>query len=244
MTRYLSLLLALSLAPLAHGLPMLQLGIGGGSYDLATETIVTDADAFTLYAYGKASGGKSVDVNEFHYISVAITPQIGPDPVDFGSFIFGGTSYDINNPDVVWGVPPLEENLDKDKHDLPTHGIYPTFFLEIEFLFDANQTTGFVNTQYSPEYVPTDNGDMLFYQGFDFDTSGMIDGFHLHFDLYNTKAKNGDIDVDDFAPFSHDAGTIPQPAPVPEPNTTLLLFAAIAGLVFARRERLKPGKPR
>lgn len=238
MIRYIPLLLALGLAPLAHGLPMLQLGIGGGSYDQASETIVTGADSFTLYAYGKASGGKQIDVNEYHYISVAITPQIGPDPVDFGSFLVGGVSYDFTNPDVVYGVPPLEENLDKDKHDLPTHGIYPTFFLELEFLFDANQTTGFVNTQYSPEHVPDNTGDTLYFQSFDFDTSGLLEPFQLHFDLYNTKAKNGDIDVDDFAPFSHDAGTIAQTAEVPEPGTTLLLFSALLGLGFTRRQLL------
>ena len=45
------------------------------------------------------------------------------------------------------------------------------------------------------------------------DVSGLPNGMGLHFDLYNETVKNldiVDIDVKDFAPFSHDAEYVPE----------------------------------
>ena len=223
-------------ASLANAVPVLQLGIGGGSYDLTTETIVTDASSFTLYAYARATGNKAIDVNETHYLSIALTPQTGPDPVPFGSFDFEGSTYDIDN--MVYGNPPLEDELDRDAHDLQSHSIYDTFFLEYAFQFSAAQTTALVNTQDNPSHVPDTVGDDLYFVAFDVDVSGLDAGFGLHFDLYNTKIRNNhDIDVDNFAPFSHDAGTANDVQEVPEPTPLALLGLGLVGLGLMRRQR-------
>ena len=55
----------------------------------------------------------------------------------------------------------------------------------------------------------------MYYVAFDIDRTGLNMNYNLHFDLYNTDVKrDGTIIVDDFAPFSHDAGAVPEPAAV------------------------------
>ena len=183
----------------------------------------------------------------------------GPDLFDFGSFDFGGVTYDMN--DVVYGVPPLEANLDHDPGDLSTHGVYPTLFIQHQFKFSSTQTTASVNTQDTPGYNPVSNpGDDLYYMLFDVDMSNLTGSFGLHFDLYNTslsvttvcvtppkpagwKGKwkpapvctttpTGDVDKNDFAPYSHDAMMVPEPAPL------LLLGLGLSAVYFSTRRRL------
>ena len=219
----------------ANAVPVLQLGIGDGAYDLTTETIVTSSSTFTLYAYAKATGGKAIDLSEEHYISVALTPQIGPVEVPFGSFTFAGSTYDINSPEVVYGNPPLEDDPDRDPGDLPEHGQFPTFYVEHGFNF-SGLTTGLVNTQYSPSHIPTlESGGPLYFAEFEVDVTNLLDGFGLHFDLYNTKRKNADLDIDNFAPFSHDAATTLPVTPVSEPSTLALLLGGLLALFRTSR---------
>lgn len=221
-------LMLISLPALA--LPRLQLGIGDGYYDQPTQTIMTGADTFTLYAYGRASGSKAVTTSDSHFIAVAVTPQIGPAPVEFGSFSINGQTYGIA--DMVYGNPPLEDYLAFDPGDLSPHGIYDTFFLEIEFFFSNDFKTASVNTQDSPSHVPVaGSGTALFAKAFDVDISGLLPGFNLHFDLYDDKIKSGgDIDIEYFAPFSHDAGTARILTPVPEPRALVLLAMALLAI--------------
>ncbi|MBL4574140.1 MAG: choice-of-anchor N protein [Gammaproteobacteria bacterium] len=229
-------LLAFSLVGVsAYGVPTLQLGIGGGEYDLLTETVVSTDNLFTLFAYGKATGGKAIDVTESHYISIALTPQTGPVPEPFGSFQFNGTTYDVDNMD--YGNPPFEAVLDHEPGDLAPHSVFNTFFLELEFLFSASMTTATVNTQDSPDHVPTGLGGDLYYQSFDLDVSNLLPGFGLHFDLYNSEFIAGDVDIDNFAPFSHDAGTA---EPVPEPTTISLLALSLLTIAGLARRRRRP----
>lgn len=215
----------------AYAIPTLQLGIGGGFYDLATETIVTSSTSFTLYAYAKATGNKAIDLNEDHFISIALSPQIGPVEVPFGSFTFAGSSYDISSPDVIFGNPPLEDDPDRDPGDLAEHGQFPTFYVEHSFKF-SGLTTEQVNTQDSPSHTPTSmSGGSLYFAEFEVDVANLLAGFGLHFDLYNTKRKNGDLDIKNFAPFSHDAATTLQVTPVSEPSTQVLLLLGLLGLI-------------
>ncbi|PCJ23943.1 MAG: hypothetical protein COA96_10675 [SAR86 cluster bacterium] len=222
------------LAVSAFAVPTLQLGIGNGIYDLATETIVAPDDIFTLYAYAKATGNKAIDVNQSHYISIALTPQTGPTPEPFGSFDFAGTTYDINNMD--YGNPPFESVLEHDAGDMSSHGVFNTFFLEIEFLFSDLMITGNINTENNPEHVPDGAGNKLYYMDFAVDVSNLLPNFGLHFDLYNSHLIGGDVDVDNFAPFSHDAGT-GEVSSVPEPDSFTLFALALCLLFVARRTR-------
>ncbi len=217
-----SLLLLLSTYT-ASALPSLQLDIIDGVYVGGTEeTIVTTSDDFTLVAYGLDG---SINLASDYYISIAITPQSGPTLVDFGSFVFGGVTYDMN--DVVYGYPPIENTAflqPKDPKDLSSHSVFPTLYAEFEFNFVAGQTSAAVNTQDVTGSDPTLNpGSALYYKLFAVDLSNLADGFGLHFDLYNTRVRTvSDIDVNDFAPFSHDAASS-EIREVPEPGTLMLL---------------------
>jgi hypothetical protein len=77
----------------------------------------------------------------------------------------------------------------------------------------------------------------MYFASFDVDVSSLAPGHEIHFDLYNTSIKNGDIDVSKFAPFSHDAET--NSTPVPEPGTLLLMGAGLTGLYFSRKLKRK-----
>ncbi len=125
----------------ASALPALQLDILGGTYDTTTDTIVTSSDTFTLYALLMPKA--KVPLSDTYYVSAAIVPKLGAS--DYGSFIFDGTTVDVTS-DMVYGVPPEEANLAKDKGDLPSHGIFPAFFSEFGFTFDPANTTVPYNT--------------------------------------------------------------------------------------------------
>lgn len=234
-------LAAVAFVPMeAHALPSLQLDIAGGRYDRSTETIVTNQDIFTLYALLNPNTFNTL--GDTYYISAAVTPQVTT-PTSLGSFSFNGGTVNITS-DMDYGVPPLEAILTADKGDLPTHGVFPTYFREFSFQFDsANRINGYnsqdraksggaINTAYSA------TGGMYF-AAFNLDVSSLAEGYELHFDLYNTKLNpfTGDVDLTKFAPFSHDAETTSRS--VPEPGTLLLMGSGLTGLYFSRRLRRK-----
>ena len=236
--------LALSLAaPAAFAVPTLQLDIGSTTtfYDNGTESIVTVSDTFTLRALGVKSDVDSLSNKNYH-ISIPLTPKQTDSSTipDFGSFVVGGVTVDKNSGHMVYGVPPLDDaDPGHDPGDLSKHDVFETWYMEIDFQFGST-TVGSYNSQDDPGLDPLPGGSDLYLYTVAFDVSQLADGFGLHFDLYNTKIKDGgDIDRRWFAPYSHDAehnNIFPPPPPntgVPEPAGALLLLTAL-GLLRRR----------
>lgn len=217
----------------AFAYPVLQLDIAGGTYDTTTETIVSSGDAFTLYAL--LDPNKYNSLSDTYSISAAITPQFGPTEGNLGSFTFNGQTIDVTG-DMVYGVPPLETTSTQlsDQSDLPKHGIFYTYFTEFAFQFTGTQTTLPYNTQTSTGSGPS-AGDGMYWIAFNVDTSLLNPDYQIHFDLYNTAITSGsDIDVTQFAPFSHDAESGHK---VPEPSSLVLLGFGLMGVALFGRKK-------
>lgn len=227
----------------ANAIPALQLDIKGGTYDSGSESTVAGGDAFTLYALGLSQGNTTISTSSSYYLSAALIPSQAktvPGP-NYGSFTIG---LDANNDgsingsetlitvnvtaDMVYGVPPLETNLAHDGGDLPKHGIYETYFKEIAFKFSNSLKTAQYDAESAGKVALPNGSGNMFYVPFLVDVSGLKEGFGIHFDLYSTKARRGDVDVDDFAPFSHDAQSkltrTVQPIPTPDAGATVALM--------------------
>lgn len=183
--------------------------------------IFTSGPVFTLYALVNSEAPEAVSDpfdEETFFLSVAVVPDPGesfPGP-DLGSYYFDADYFDGGTYDVVgvgddamkYGTPPLEEFL--KQHDLPSHGIFETYFHEYSFELNLDNKATLYNSMVTPG-GPTDNPDgTLYYQAFDVDVSGLTSPYQMHFDLYT----KGSPYVDKFAPFSHDLTTTPVPASV------------------------------
>jgi hypothetical protein len=219
--KILATIAAAFLATSAYGLPDLQLDVSSGAYG-AGETIYNTTDPFTLYALAKTQNLTGTT----YYLSIAIVPKqaSGSTLPNFGSFVFDGKNYDASS-GWLFGTPPVDAIA-----DIPSHGQFPTLFLELSF----DELDGLANA-----YDTQDNpggfslyggvGDSLAYKGFDVNTTGLGEGYALHFDLY-TYTDGGAVDA--FAPFSHDAQT----SRVPDGGSTVILLGTVlAGVGVIRR---------
>lgn len=229
----------------ARAIPLLQLDIAGGTYDSSTETTITSADAFSLYAYITPSHSCDASctaslLNTQYFVSVALAPQTSMSG-NYGSFSYnsGSGSTIVNaTSDMTYGRPPLEGALGtSDPGDLAPHGIYSTYFYEIPFYFALSNSASVVNVQDHAGLGPDTSGTGMYYAAFDFDKGALADGFELHFDLYNELMRSGDIDINNFAPFSHDAATTTKITKVPEPAAVALFGIGLVGLGFVTRLR-------
>jgi len=231
-----------ALAPIAAALiligttaraePALQLDILGGTYDTATQTIFATSNSFTLYAYGLE--GK-INLADNFYLSMALVPQTSVGG-SYGSFKIDSATINVTG-DMVYGTPPIETNLAHDAGDLGQHSVFSTYFTEKNFSFSSGTYSQRYDTQTNTGAGPSTwtSGNKMYYASFVIDASGLAPGAGIHFDLYNEKAKYGDTDVANFAPFSHDAQTMA----IPEPETYAMLLAGLGmmGFVASRRKR-------
>lgn len=207
--------------------PKLQLDIDGGVYDPVTETVMATTNPFNLYAFATPSDGKftveKILTLEFA-LAVSITPQTST-VGDYGSFTLNGTTYNVTG-DMVYGTPT------ETSGDLPSHGVFDTFFLEIPVVFSELDQVYPYNTQDNAGAGLFDtNGSGMLYDAFEIDMTLLDPSLGLHFDLYRVK-DDGSVGI--FSPFSHDAGSGP---PVPEPTTFLLVGSGMAALGLYRRRR-------
>jgi len=210
--------------------PVLQLDIGGGYYVAGSEeSIITSDEAFTVYAYATANGNTTDSqlLADTYYLAIALAPK-QTSAGDFGSFSVNGTTVNATA-DMIFGKPPTSA-----AHHLGAHDVYDTYYYEIAFNLVASQTSDIYNTQDNAGSGPIGSGPGMFYVDFDIDKTNLADGIELHFDLYNTKVKNnGTVTVDDFAPFSHDAGTV---TVVPEPSNLAVGALGLLALLVGKRK--------
>jgi len=227
-------------APPAKAVPELQLGIAGGVWDAASETVFATSNSFSLYAYSQSQPGN-------FFLSMALVGPGGSVSAagSYGSFTIGASTINVTS-GMVYGTPPVEAFQAADAGDLAPHGIFPTYFKEQAFTFSATDKSGLFNTQDHPTWGPQAGTGMYFHK-FDINVSGLNAGYGIHFDLYNETicSKNkgqcsgaSDIDVNKFAPFSHDAQGMVTNIPEPETYAMLLAGLGLMGFVARRRQKL------
>ncbi len=241
----------IGISSLSNAIPTLQLGIAGGTYDAATQTIIASSSSFSLYAYLIAD--YSNKITDQYSISMAVTPQVNS-PSSLGSFSVNGNPINVTS-GMTYGIPPLDATVEisagGDSHDLQTHSIFPTYFTEQIFSFSAANQSSTFNTADHPSWGPQ-SGTGMYFQKFDIDVTNLDSNYAIHFDLYNTallecKKKDkgcipGNLDITQFAPFSHDAqsgngdGGGGPPNEVPEPTAVLLFGLGLLGLGWTRRK--------
>jgi len=224
----------------ANAVPTLQLGITDGVYDLSSQTVISTSPSFSLYAFLMPDNNNLI--TDTYYLSMALTPQVFG-PANLGSFTYNGNTVNATS-DMTYGTPPIDAfSSTHDYGDLAKHGVFPTYFKEIEFSFSSGDQSAVFDVQGNPGLGPQP-GTGMYFNLFDMDTSNLAGGYAIHFDLYNTKlclngikgpcASNTDTDVTQYAPFSHDAQSM---TVIPEPETYAMLLAGLGLIGFTARRR-------
>ena len=201
----------------ASAVPTLQLYLEGSTYDAGTETWILDgtADIARLWVIGNVAGpggaGMISDVRlAVAYDAIGVTPTIqlnSSTTGGYGGFTDPSTpaTPTLNHTETGGGIPQLT-----DGSDLPSHGIYGAGTDWQEFLLgDFTETDSPI-----ADFIDVFPTDMTLNAGqinvYEISVSGVGEPILLHFDAYDsvqgtTKARSV------FAPFSHDAATVPAP---------------------------------
>lgn len=230
----LTFVLATLASPSVFALPGLQLWIDGATYDDVTETYVTDATTFDLYVIGN---GTFSDV----MLSMALDGIGEFDDPSAVTITIDGVVYPTDN--WTYGYAPLSNvasDWDGGDDDLPKHDIYPAWYTEfnsgnyaeIGGVGNVVEDSAIANGE--PFWFPTDGyipgGNHLGeFRKFTITIDGPPDLIGVHFDAYTLLS---DGTIDQFAPFSHDAGYV-----IPEPTTMLLFGIGLTGAGVIRKFR-------
>lgn len=198
--------MAVGIVTPALAVPNLQLFVEGAVFDTITETWVTShVPEFNLQVIG--ANYNIYDVFLAIAVPVGESGAITIDSNPIGPYTFG-------TPIMGNGKP------------LPTHGIYPTDF-DTYFMGDF----GLSQTVYN--MTPGETGSAL---GEIKTVSVSVSGYSFaHFDAYDHVVLNKNKVKYVFAPFSHDAEFVPEPA-------SLLLFASGLCSLFVYKYRHPVGK--
>jgi len=210
----------------AMAYPLLQLDIVGGEYDWGSESVVTGDSNFELVALLNPESGK--------YRELA-------DPLSTQQFVLVASSFSAFEAPTVtpidkdgkFGVPIDEDESLPDNPQM-NHGELGTFGYEFTFTFDSYFKTSAYNTQDDPgEFAGYDSSGSFYYQTFDV----TLTDFPVHFDLYayTDKDKPGRGGNKVFAPFSHDATAVPEPATMLLLGTGLIVSAGLGRKMFRRK---------
>lgn len=215
-----ALCLLLAAGGRVFALPYLQLDGSDGWYVGSPEESIVVDPVFTLYALVDSDQGTTA--GDF-WLSIAVIPSLGETPVPtLGSFEISGPTLDLSGAlppgngdstinvvgEMVYGTPPAWDPV-----DLPSHGVFETYYTEIPFTFSGdNRAVPYNSQDYPGGLVVGDPTDTLLYEAFAVDASNFNFGdneFYLHFDLYTVI--DGKLEK---APFSHDLTVVPVPAAV------------------------------
>ncbi|MBI1177238.1 VPDSG-CTERM sorting domain-containing protein [bacterium] len=230
----------------AFAVPDLQLDVQGGTYvGGADETTYSSGSVFDLYALLHPSNKTPLNGN--YRISIAIVPSLAqstPAPA-FGSFSVNGTTYSTAAGNIHFGTPTVEASLNAD--DLPSHGIFDTYYGEYAFNFNSTHTISTYDVSLGAgDPASHVGGTGSYYNLFNIDASGLAAGYSVHMDLYEVETvthRHGGVTttvqaVGTFAPFSHDAQS--GGSRVPDGGATLaLLGGGILGIGALRRRLSK-----
>lgn len=234
-------LFATLLSGAAYALPALQLGpdtdpSSDWTYNTTTQTWETTDNPLTVIAYANAPAGDGGDgafawesaPTLYVYLVVSAVPNQpdnGLDAFDVTITVDGSTLSVLNS---GFGNPPID-----DPNSLAGHSVFSTYFEVYEFAFNVDSLGLIGNTQ------PGDSGSGQGYmESIMVEVNSMLAGVEgVHFDLFTVNG-NGQWDpglitdkklVYAFAPFSHDAEFVPEPA------TAALLLLGLLGFRFAHR---------
>jgi len=221
-----------ALSTQAFAVPGIQLFISGATYDWDEESWITTGTSFDLYVVSANSSREDI------IVAMALAPTDHPWQTDIN---FNG--HEIHTSDWRYGYAPLDNAWWRynQGEDLPRHGVYPTWFTEINTGdYNRRNDVGDVQPDMYGDYWDPSTGEGTTsargqFKRFHVETGGVYS--YVHFDAYTLDSHD---EVDEFAPFSHDAEAVfSTPSSVPEPGTMAMMSTGLLGLGLAAFRRRK-----